>query len=120
MKEFFHRNATPARVEINDDDEEVKEVHIPKRSASNNQAPPAAPVLMNPPADSYLQLIETMRNMQALQQPAKIVVKSRDHKEFINITKLQNGMLRCMRAWKLTGTMAPPRTFALPHSLKVF
>jgi hypothetical protein len=78
------------------DDEEVKEVHIPMRSASKNQAPPAASVPMNPPAEFYLQLMETMKNMQAPQQPAKIVIKSRDHKESVNLAQLQNGMLQLM------------------------
>ena len=36
--------------------------------------------------------------MQAPQQPAKIVVKSRDHKESVNLAKLQNGMLQRMYA----------------------
>jgi hypothetical protein len=98
MKEFFHRNPTPAHVEINDDDEEVKEVHIPMHSASKNQAPSAAPAPMNPPTEFYLRLIETMKNMQAPQQPAKIVVKSRDHKESVNLAKLQNAMLQLMYA----------------------
>jgi hypothetical protein len=121
MKEFFHRNPTPARVEINNDDEEVKEVHIPVRSTGKNQAPPAAPAPMNPPTEFYLQLIETMKNMQAPQQPAKIVVESSDHKESVNLAKLQNGMLQlCMQGAKLTGMTALPRTFALPHYLKVF
>ncbi len=58
LKEFFHRNSTPAQVEINNNYEEVEEVHIPMRSTSKNQAPPAAPVPMNPPAEFYSQLIE--------------------------------------------------------------
>jgi hypothetical protein len=79
MKDFFHCNPTPARVEINNNDEEVEEVHIPVHSASKNQAPSAAPPPVNPPVEFYSQLIETMKNMQAPQQPAKIVVESRDH-----------------------------------------
>jgi hypothetical protein len=39
-----------------------------------------------------------MKNMQAPQQPAKIVVEFRDHKEFVNLAKLQNGMLQRMYA----------------------
>jgi hypothetical protein len=49
---------------------------------------------MNPPAEFYSQLIETMKNMQAPQQPAKIVIESRDHEESVNLAKLQNGMLQ--------------------------
>jgi hypothetical protein len=98
MKEFFHRNPTPACVEINDNDEEVNEVHIPVCSASKNQAPPAEPAPMNPPAEFYSQLIETMKHMQAPQQPAKIVVESRDHEESVNLAKLQNRMLQLMYA----------------------
>jgi hypothetical protein len=98
MKEFFHRNPTPARMEINNDNEEVKEVHIPMRSTSKNQAPPAEPMPINPPVEFYLQLIETMKNMQAPQQPAKIVVESRDHEESVNLAKLQNRMLQLMYA----------------------
>ncbi len=61
MKEFFHCNPTPACGEINNDDEEVEEVHIPVHSASKNQVLPAAPVPMNPPVEFYSQLIETMK-----------------------------------------------------------
>jgi hypothetical protein len=92
MKEFFQRNPTPAHVEINDNNEELKEVHIPMRSASKNQAPPAAPAPMNPPSEFYSQLIETMKNIQALQQLAKIVVKPRNHEESIDLAKLQQLM----------------------------
>jgi hypothetical protein len=53
---------------------------------------------MNPPTEFYSQLIETMTNMQAPQQPAKIVVESRDHKESVNLTKLQDRMLQLMYA----------------------
>jgi hypothetical protein len=53
---------------------------------------------VNPPAEFYTQLIETMKNLQAPQQPSKIIVKSRDHKESVNLAKLQNGMLQLMYA----------------------
>ena len=37
-----------------------------------------------------------MKNIQAPQHPTKIVVKSRDHEETIDLAKLQNGMLQLM------------------------
>jgi hypothetical protein len=52
----------------------------------------------NPPLEFYAQLIKTMKNNQAPQQPTKIVVKSRDHEETIDLAKLQNGMLQLMYA----------------------
>jgi len=39
-----------------------------------------------------------MKNIQAPQQPTKIVVESRDHEETIDLTKLTNGMLQLMYA----------------------
>ena len=39
-----------------------------------------------------------MKNIQAPQQPTKIVVKSRDQEETIDLAKLQNGMLQLMCA----------------------
>ena len=101
MKAFFHRNPTSARVEDLDDEEETKEVQIPVISAIANQAPPAAPApapIANPPAEFFAQLIETMKNIQAPQHPAKIVVESRDHEDSVNLAKLQNGILQLMYA----------------------
>jgi hypothetical protein len=37
-----------------------------------------------------------MKNIQAPQQPTKIVVESKDHEGTINLAKLQNGMLQLM------------------------
>jgi hypothetical protein len=34
-----------------------------------------------------------MKNMQAPQQPQKIVVESRDHEESVDLAKLQHSML---------------------------
>jgi hypothetical protein len=101
MKEFFCRNPTPAHVEDLDDEEETEEVQIPVISAIANQAPPAAPALAsitNPPADFFAQLIETIKNIQAPQHPAKIVVESRDHEDSVDLAKLQNRMLQLMYA----------------------
>jgi hypothetical protein len=51
MKEFYHRNPTPACVEENDDDENIKKVHIPMYGTRTNQPPsllvPSA--VANPP-----------------------------------------------------------------------
>jgi hypothetical protein len=49
MKEFFRRNPTPARVEINGNDEGI-EVQIPVRGISENTGSPAAPAPVNPPS----------------------------------------------------------------------
>ncbi len=82
-------------MEINNNDEEIK-VQIPIRSACENTVPPAAPAPVNPPppAEFYAQLIKTINNLQAPQQPAKIIIEARDHKESVNFAKLQNGMLQ--------------------------
>jgi hypothetical protein len=54
IKEFYHRNPTPARVEDNNDDEDTDEVHIPVHSTAMNQPPlvvPAAFTNTNPPPE---------------------------------------------------------------------
>ena len=94
LKAFFRRNPTPARVEDVDDDE--GEIQVPVHSTKATQLPPLPPG--NPPPEFYTQLIETMKNIQAPQQPTKIVVESRDHEETIDLAKLQNGMLQLMYA----------------------
>ncbi len=53
---------------------------------------------MNLPTEFYSQLIETVKNMQAPQQSAKIVVKFRDHEKSVDLAKLQNGILQLMYA----------------------
>ena len=88
LKEFFRRNPTPARVEDVDDEENI-EVLPPATAAA---------VASNPPPEFFAQLIKTTNNIQAPQHPTKIVVKSRDHEETINLAKLQNGMLQLMYA----------------------
>ncbi len=54
----------------------------------------------NPPEEFYDQLIATMRNQQqaAPLHQQKIVVKSREHKESIDLAKLQMSMLKLMYA----------------------
>jgi hypothetical protein len=103
LKAFFRRNPTPARVEIIDDDENADEPRVPVRSTSapSNSLPPGiatAATISNPPPEFFAQLIETMKNIQAPQQPTKIVVESRDHEETIDLAKLQTGMLQLMYA----------------------
>jgi hypothetical protein len=51
-----------------------------------------------PSQEFFEQLVVTMKNIQVPQQPSKIIVKSRDHKELVNLAKLQNGMLQLMYA----------------------
>jgi hypothetical protein len=51
-----------------------------------------------PSQEFFKQHIVAMKNIQAPQQPSKIVVESRDHKESVNLAKLQNGMLQLMYA----------------------
>jgi len=103
LKAFFRRNPTPARVEIVDDDENIDEPRVPVRSTTvpSNLLPPgiaAAVASSNPPPEFFVQRIETMKNIQAPQQPTKIVIESRDHEETINLAKLQTGMLQLMYA----------------------
>ena len=101
LKAFFRRNPTPARVEIVDDDENVDEVLVSRTIAPSVSLPPGiavAAVGTNPPPEFFAQLIETMKNIQAPQQPTKIVVESRDHEETIDLAKLQTGMLQLMYA----------------------
>ena len=48
MKEFYRRNPTPARVEENDDDENIEEVHIPMYGTGTNQPPSLLVPLVRP------------------------------------------------------------------------
>ena len=107
------------RVEDIDNDEGIKEAQIPVHSttAPNHPLPPGrAAVGSNPPPEYDAQLLETMKNIQAPQQPMKIVVESRDHKETINLTKLHNGMLQLMYA---TGDVNWDDGTALPCERRV-
>ncbi len=110
---FFYRNPTPARVEINNDNKEP-EIYIPVQSANaptkgnpatataHSTTIPAAtaaiPATGFPSKEFYAQLIEVMKNFQALQQPSKIVVESWDYKVIVNSAKLQTSMLQLMYA----------------------
>jgi hypothetical protein len=101
LKAFFRRNPTPARVETVDDDKNIDEFLVRSTTAPSASLPPgiaAVAVGPNPPPEFFTQLIETMKNIQAPQQPTKIVVESRDHEETIDLAKLQTGMLQLMYA----------------------
>ena len=101
LKAFFRRNPTPARVETVDDDGNIDEFLVRSTTAPSASLPPgiaAVAVGPNPPPEFFTQLIETMKNIQAPQQPTKIVVESRDHEETIDLAKLQTGMLQLMYA----------------------
>jgi hypothetical protein len=94
LKAFYRRNPTPARMSSNndvsaDDDKEVPQVPVHSTTALASA---------NPPKEFYAQMIEMMKNIQAPLHPSNIVVESRDHKETINLTKLQTAMLQlfCM------------------------
>jgi hypothetical protein len=104
IKSFFRRNPTPARVEIHNDDDVTIPV-VSTRAPAENIHPPATvnaetlPPLStyaNQPPNFYAQLIKTMKSKQTPQQLQKIVVKSRDHEESVDLAKLQNSMLRLM------------------------
>ena len=94
LREFFHRNHTPARVkDVNDDEEEIQ---VP---VHNTTAPSTHSLTLgNPPPEFYAQLIKTMKHIQAPQQPTNIFVESRGHEETIDLAKLQNRMLQLMYA----------------------
>ena len=90
LQAFYRHNPTPARASNNHnvnahDKEEAP--WVPDHSTT-------AAAATNPPPEIFAQLIETMKNIQAPQQPSKIVVKSRDNEETINLAKLQNRMLQ--------------------------
>jgi hypothetical protein len=59
-----------------------------------------ATIAGNPPKEFYDQLIAMMRNLQQVAplHQQKIVVKSREHEESINLAKLQMSMLKLMYA----------------------
>ncbi len=98
---IYDKDSTPAIVKINKDKIGSCFVICPVRTNAPSIVPhvniPGSTVAM-PSQEFFAQLIETMKNIKAPQQPSKIVVKSRDHKESVNLAKLQNGMLQLMYA----------------------
>jgi hypothetical protein len=92
IKDFFFCNPTPARVEVHEDEiQPEQQIPIQSATAQNvNQA--SAP---NPPPEFYTQLPETMKTLQqAPPQQQKIVVKSREHEESVNLAKFHTNMLK--------------------------
>lgn len=85
LREFYRRNPTPARHNVDMDDEEVPQISVHSTIAATTA---------NPPPEFFTQLIQTMKNFQAPSQPSKIVVESRDHEENIDLAKLQTAMLQ--------------------------
>jgi hypothetical protein len=121
VRSFFHRNPTPVRIEVINDDDEHPEVRININSANAPADENPATVQTNPvlatlptilpgevqaipggvPPEFYTQLIETMKIMQVVQAPQaipKIVVESRNHEESVDLAKLQISMLQLMYA----------------------
>ncbi len=96
IKEFFYHNPTPAHIEEEFVDE--TEPQIPVHSA-NAPIPPATAAI--PPTAAqiltqkfYTQLLETMKVLrQAPPQQQKIVVKSHEHEDSVDLAKLHNNML---------------------------
>jgi hypothetical protein len=124
VKRFFHRNPFPSCIKIINNDEEQPQLRIPICSGGTpmNENPSMAtapstsilaaiaaiPATVIPPKEFFTQLINTMKNLQAPQQPTKIVIESRDHTEIINLAKLQTSMLQIMYAHgKMIGMMDP-------------
>jgi len=101
VKEFFYRNLTPTRVNLEaEDKEDMPEITV-KASTSNAIASVSfanqhAPTAANPPAAGfYSQSLETVKTIiQAAPQQQKIVVESREHEESIDLAKLQTSMLK--------------------------
>ena len=93
LQAFYHCNSTPAHTSsnynVNAHDKEVPRVPVHSTTAA---------AAANPPPEIFAQLIKTMKNIQAPQQPLKIVVKLRDYKETIDLATLQNGMLQLFYA----------------------
>jgi hypothetical protein len=103
----------PVQVEIDNDNKEPN-IQIPVQSANTPTkgnpttatahsttilaATAAIPATGFHPKEFYAQLIETMKNFQAPQQPSKIVVESWDHEETVDLAKLQTSMLQLMYA----------------------
>jgi hypothetical protein len=107
----------PASVEVVKEDEEEAEMQIlvqsanttsecsqnpevatGKRKAAINLAKAKIPATGVPPQEFYAQLVETMKNLKAPQQPSKIVVESWDHEETVDLAKPQMSMLQLMYA----------------------
>ncbi len=98
MRDFFYRNPTPARPvpveEGEDDGDDAAEITLqtataPTRGATATINPTAA----NLSAEFYSQLLEMLKTINTPAQQ-KIVVESREHKESMDLAKLQTSMLK--------------------------
>jgi hypothetical protein len=95
FKVFFVQNPTPTRVEeIPDKDND----HVPKILVVSDRATVAQPPLKHDQQEFFKLMVKTMQKMQhaPLQGQTRIVVKSHDQEETINVAKLQNSMVRLM------------------------
>jgi hypothetical protein len=112
LKESFYRNPTPARVKVEEEDDD-NAPEIPVQSSMSTAGIPVqpstltagasvqsanqhAPIAANPPsAKLYSQLLETLKMInQIAPQQQKIVVESRKYEESVNLAKLQTSMLK--------------------------
>ncbi len=97
IKELFYRNLTPAHVKEELDDKSEPQIPVHSRANAPNPpttaaVPPAAAQI--PTQELYTQLLETMKVLrQAPPQQQKIVVKSREHEDSVDLAKLHNNML---------------------------
>jgi hypothetical protein len=127
VKDFFYCNPTPVHPTMikEDCDDEPEVVFVHSTDAASNETSAAADVsattstaaaistaaatsasattaggstIKHPGKAFYNQLITTMKNFAAPQYQKKIVVESREHKESVNLAKLQTSMLRLMYA----------------------
>jgi hypothetical protein len=116
LRTYFERNPTPARVEVNDNNEYVVFVQVQQSTETNEAsadtnatttahaavttAAPQPSLVKDQQQEFYKQMVETMRIFQenAPSKQQKIVVKSRDHKETIDAATLQTSMLKLMYA----------------------
>jgi hypothetical protein len=92
---FFKQNPTPARVINVDNDNE----RIPIASTTTAAAAPPRLAAGAPPAEFYGQMFEMMKPIQqAHQHLQKNVVESCNHKESVDLAKLNTSMLKLMYA----------------------
>jgi hypothetical protein len=120
VKTFFRRNPTPVRAVFLDEEDNNPTAEIPIHTirvddaTTKNDFPttadttPPSPAMALPPLPAglppigsappefFAQLIQTMKSLQAPQLPPKIIVKSRDHQESVDLAKLQTSMLKLM------------------------
>jgi hypothetical protein len=114
LRTYFERDPTFARVEVDDDNEDVVFVQSSNNEAiadanatttANPTATTAAPqpslTNLNQQQEFYKKMVETLKKIQEnpLSKQQKIVIESRDHKETVDAAKLQTSMLKLMYAF---------------------